>query len=81
MSGPTGGKPELSDEALTDLVLKTQKLANTLLDLALGKFREGSIPLLVRYGFTHDQATKIALDTWCQVLDSKRKRLLQSEEA
>lgn len=74
MSGRSGGQPDLSDKELTDLVLSIRKLANTLVDLAANKFREGSMPLLLKHGFTPDQANKISDDSWRQVLDLKRKR-------
>lgn len=74
MSGRSVGRPNLSDKELTDLVLSIRKLAHTLVDLAANKFREGSIPLLLRHGFTPDQANKISDDTWRRVLDLERKR-------
>lgn len=73
MSGRSGGQPNLSDKELTDLVLSIRKLADTLVGLAAGKFREGSIPLLLRHGFTPDQASRITDDTWRRVLDLKHK--------
>ena len=74
MSGRSGGQPNLSDKELTDLVLSLRKLADTLVGLAANKFREGSIPLLLKHGFTPDQADKISDDTWRRVLDLERKR-------
>ena len=51
-----------------------QRFAATLLDMAAGKFREGCMSLLVKQGFTHDQADRIIADTWHQALASKRKQ-------
>lgn len=73
MSGRSGGQPNLSDKELTDLVLGLRKLADTLVGLAANKFREGSITLLLKHGFTPDQANRVTDDTWRQVLDQKRK--------